>query len=126
MKVDFEEIFLKAIHKTIAPIINDTLRKPIQRTIDDLLKEILADRKGNARYLSKESAADILDTSISYLDSLTQRGRLKKYYLDGKNTIRFKENDILALLKDQPDKVAEYHMRAKRIIKKGVRKMKKQ
>jgi len=54
-------------------------------------------------YVSKNTAAFLIDVSVPQISLYARTGKLKKHYLDGKNSVRFKREDVLNLLKEKKD-----------------------
>ena len=82
------------------------------------VKEVTIVHKGN-RFVSKETAAYLIDVSKSWIDKSVEENKLKKHYLAGLKTPRYLESEVLSLVKDKP--ISAETRKAPRINKKRTR-----
>ena len=58
-------------------------------------------------YVSKESAAKLIDVKVSTIESYIKQGDLKPYYIRGKNSLRLIKADVLGLVKGELNNTAK-------------------
>ena len=116
--VGFEAYFKEMISKLLKE--NNELFMPILKDMKKAskVKEVTIVHEGQ-RYISKETAAYLIDVSKSLIDKKVEEKKLKKYYLDGLKTPRYLESEVLNLIKDKP--VSVETRKPGRINKKGAR-----
>lgn len=108
---DLFEKMLAQNNKVFVSILQD-IRK------SNKVKEVTIVHKGK-RYVSKTTAAFLLDVSESWIDKKVLEGKLQKRFLDGNKTPRFLDSEVLELITTEPNE-AETRKPRRNAKKRGI------
>ncbi len=110
--MDIENIIRKIIASELErfkeSLINNS-QKPIPQKITEV------------EYLSKKMAAKLISVSVSTIEAYIKEKSLTRYYVRGKNSVRFKRNEVLALMKKT--RTTEAKPQPKRRTKRGLNRL---
>lgn len=114
MEAYLKKLIEEILHKNNETFLN--ILKDMRK--QSKVKEVTIVHEGE-RYVSRSTAAFLLDVSESWIDKKVLEGRLEKKYLDGYKTPRYLESEILSLVTSDPNEPET--RQPKRIRKKKAR-----
>ena len=95
--MDLEKILTRIVEKVLKSN-NQILLKRIDRMVEDktnMHKGLIHEKD---YFISKQTAAEMLDCSEAQINKMIGRKELSKYYFNGKASIRLKKSEVLALM----------------------------
>lgn len=119
------EAVLKKLLEEVFKANNNSLLKRIEQLIEVRMQAHRGLIHEKDYFISKQTAAEMLDCSEAQINKMIARKELSKYFFNGKASIRLKKAEVLALMRNEEgEKVRE--LRTAKNVKRGRRYMKAQ